>query len=257
MTFEHYPFDPCHLSWNDLYHEPGLVRGIMKVWRDDGLPKNVPMQITESNLAFDTATQYMQPFGALWLADYAGSFLTAGGKSLFYYQWEPLPMYHGCGGWGTFGMFNVEANYEVTQDTAQFFAAQMLTREWVDPVDQSHFVYPASTDIKDIHGHVLVTAYAVRRPDTHWSLLLVNKDQSNPHSVVVEFHDSSKHSNHYFKGTVKQVSFGADNYIWHAMGQNGYADPDGPAVLSDQSGGKGVEYALPKASITVLKGEVQ
>jgi hypothetical protein len=75
--------------------------------------------------------------------------------------------------------------------------------------------------------------------------------------VVVEFHDSSKHSNHYFRGAVRQVSFGADNYVWHANGQNGYADPDGPAVGSDQSGGKGVEYTLPKASITVLRGMVK
>jgi hypothetical protein len=255
MTFEHYPFDPCHLTWNDLYQEPALVRGIVKVWRDDGLPRNVPMQITESNLAFDTADQYMQPFGALWLADYAGSFLTAGGKALFYYQAETLPMYHGCGGWGTFGMFNVDANYNVTQNTAQFFSAQILNEEWVDPVDQAHFVYPASTDIKDSRGHVLVTAYSVQRPDKEWSLLLVNKDQSNPHSVVVEFQDSSKH--HYFRGTVKQVSFGADNYVWHKSGQNGYANPDGPAVSSDQSGGKGAEYVLPKASITVLRGTVQ
>jgi hypothetical protein len=257
MTFEHYPFDPCHLTWNDLYQEPALVRGIVKVWRDDGLPKNVPMQITESNLAFDTADQYMEPFGALWLADYAGSFLTAGGKALFYYQAETLPMYQGCGGWGTFGMFNVDANYDVTQNTAQFFSAQILNREWVDPVDEEHLVYPASADIKDGRGHVLVTAYSVRRPDGKWSLLLVNKDQANPHSVVVEFHDASKHSNHYFQGTVKQVSFGADNYVWHANGQNGYANPDGPAVSSYESGGKGVEYTLPKASVTVLRGDVR
>ena len=166
-------------------------------------------------------------------------------------------MYDGCGGWGTFGMFNVDGNYNVTQDTAQFFSAQMLTQEWLDPVDESHFVYPASTDIKDSHGHLLVTVYSVRRPDKRWSLLLVNKDQANPHSVVVEFHDSAKHSNHYFQGTVRQVSFGADNYVWHAKGQNGYARPDGPAVISDQSGGKGVEYTLPKASVTVLRGAVR
>jgi len=257
MTFEHYPLDPCHLTWNDLHQEPALVRGIVKVWRDDGLPENVPMQITESNLAFDTADQYMEPFGALWLADYAGAFLTAGGKAIFYYQWEPLPMYQGCGGWGTFGMFNVDANYNVTQDTAQFFSAQMLTQEWVDPVDQPHFVYPASADIKDGKGHVLVTAYSVRRPDQQWALLLVNKDQASSHSVMVEFHDSAKRSNRYFRGTVKQVSFGADNYVWHANGQNGYADPDGPAVASDQLGGKGVEYTLPKASVTVLRGAVK
>lgn len=257
MTFEHYPFDPCHLTWSNLYQEPALVRGIMKVWRDDGLPANVPMQITESNLAFDTATQYMQPFGALWQADYAGSFLTAGGQALYYYQWEPLPMYRGCGGWGTFGMFNVDLNLNITQVTAQFFSAQILTQEWADPVDQTHVVYPAASDIKDSRGHTLVTAYSVLRPDGQWSLLLVNKDQNSPHSPKVKFHDSAHHSNHYFAGTVTEVSFGADNYVWHRMGQNGYANPDGPAVTSNQPGGKGVEYALPKASVTVLRGTVQ
>src|SRR5271165_908005 len=154
-------------------------------------------------------------------------------------------------------MFNVDSHYNVTQDTAQFFSAKIMTQEWVDPGDQLHFLYPASADIKDGRGHVLVTAYSVLRPDKEWSLLLVNKDEENPHSVVVEFHNSSNHSNHYFQGTVKQVSFGADNYVWHAKGQNGYANPDGPAVSSNQSGGKGVEYALPKASVTVLRGLVQ
>ncbi|HYA24736.1 MAG TPA: discoidin domain-containing protein [Terriglobales bacterium] len=257
MTFEHYPFDPCNLHWANLYAEPQLVQGIMKVWRHDGLPSNVPMEITESNLAYDTATQYMQPFGAIWLADYAGSFLTAGGHALFYYQWEPLPMYQGCGGWGTFGMFNVDLNYNVKQATSQFFAANVLTQQWVDPVDQNHAVYPASTNITDGQGNVLVTAYSVQRPDGLWSLLLVNKDQFTPHSLTVDFHNSANNSDHYFQGTVTQVSFGSDNYVWHANGQKGYANPDGPAVTSPQPGGKGTQYTLPASSITVLKGTVQ
>jgi len=139
----------------------------------------------------------------------------------------------------------------------QFFSAQILTQEWVDPVDKKHSVYPASSDIKDSHGHILVTVYSVLRPDGQWSLLLVNKDRSNPHSVAVDFQNSSDHSHHYFQGTVKQVSFGADNYVWHAHGQDSYANPDGPATKSDQRGGKGMEYTLPKASITVLRGMVQ
>jgi hypothetical protein len=257
MTFEHYPFNPCHIAWGDLYQEPELVRGIMKIWRNDGLPKDVPMQITESNLAYDTAIEYMQPFGALWVADYAGTFLTAGGQGLFYYQWEPLPMYRGCGGWGTFGMFNVDLSYNIRQVTSQYFSAQLLTQQWAQPVDETHQVYPAASNIKDSKGHVLVTAYSVLRPDGQWALLLVNKDENNPHSVQVEFHDSSGDSKHYFSGNVDQISFGADNYTWHADGQDGTADPDGPAVTSYQNGGKGMQYTLPAASVTVLRGMVQ
>jgi len=257
MTFEHYPFDPCNLHWQNLYDEPQLVEHIIKVWRHDGLPADVPMQITESNIAYDTAIEYMQPFGALWLADYAGAFLTAGGQALFYYQWEPLPMYQGCGGWGTFGMFNVDLNYNVLQLSSQFFSAQMLTQQWAEPVDRQHVIYPAASDIVNSGGNVLVTAYSVLRPDGRWSLLLVNKDRFTPHSVQVDFHNSANQSDHFFAGEVTQVTFGADNYTWHPHGQRGYANPDGPAVTSTEPGGKGVEYTLPAASVTVLRGEVR
>ena len=257
MTFEHYPFDPCNVRWFDLYQEPQIVSHVMQGWRNDGLPPGVPMEITEANLAYDQATQYMQPFGALWAADFAGAFLTAGGQGLYYYQWEPLPMYHGCGGWGTFGMFNVDARYNVKQDTSQFFSAQLLNLEWVQPGDSLHAVYPASTDITDASGHVLVTVYSVLRPDGNWSLLLVNKDQFSAHSLTVDFHNAGDGSDHYFLGNVTQVSFGADNYVWHPNGQNGFANPDGPAVTSSEPGGKGVLYTLPTASVTVLRGVVQ
>jgi len=79
------------------------------------------------------------------------------------------------------------------------------------------------------------------------------KDQNSAHSLPVEFHNSSDRSNHYFAATAKQVSFGADS----PNGQNGHAAPDGPAVKSDQPGGKGAEYTLPRASVSVLRGTVQ
>ena len=36
VSFEHYPFPPCEVTWADLYREPELVRHILQVWRDDG-----------------------------------------------------------------------------------------------------------------------------------------------------------------------------------------------------------------------------
>ncbi|HEX7363307.1 MAG TPA: discoidin domain-containing protein, partial [Bryobacteraceae bacterium] len=41
MSFEHYPFAPCQTTWDDLYKEPYLIKHIMQVWRQDGLPPNV------------------------------------------------------------------------------------------------------------------------------------------------------------------------------------------------------------------------
>ncbi|MBV8053533.1 MAG: discoidin domain-containing protein, partial [Acidobacteriaceae bacterium] len=51
VSFEHYPFPPCEITWSDLYREPELTRGILKIWRDDGVPADVPLMNTESNVS--------------------------------------------------------------------------------------------------------------------------------------------------------------------------------------------------------------
>ena len=35
-------------------------------------------------------------------------------------------------------MFMVDENYEIKSKTSQFFAAQLLTQEWAQPVDAEH-----------------------------------------------------------------------------------------------------------------------
>ncbi len=51
FSFEHYPIDPGKVVWSSLYDEARLVTHIMQVWREDGVPKEVPLLITESNLS--------------------------------------------------------------------------------------------------------------------------------------------------------------------------------------------------------------
>jgi hypothetical protein len=154
-------------------------------------------------------------------------------------------------------MFMVDENYEIKSRTAQFFAAQLLTQEWAQPVDAEHRTFAASSDVKDAEGHLLVTAYAVLRPDGQWSLMLINKDYDNPHPVRITFHDSAANSDRFLAGPVTMTTFGKAQYQWHPGRKKGYADPDGPAVTSTLSGGEGVQYALPPASITVLRGKTK
>ncbi len=47
---------------------------------------------------------------------------------------------------------------------------------------------------------LLVTSYAVHRPDGNWSLMLVNRDETNPHSVRVVFEDSKSKRERRFQG---------------------------------------------------------
>ncbi|MGB6630093.1 MAG: discoidin domain-containing protein, partial [Terriglobales bacterium] len=48
VSFEHYPFEPCTITWKTLYTEPPLMKHILQVWRDDGVPKDVPLMVTEN-----------------------------------------------------------------------------------------------------------------------------------------------------------------------------------------------------------------
>jgi hypothetical protein len=104
-------------------------------------------------------------FGAPWLGDSFAGFLTAGGKATFYYHALPYsPPHPACkNSWGTYRMFMTDRNYNIKQKTSQFYAAQMITQDWVQLKDAEHKLFTAASDIKDADGHILVTAYALLR----------------------------------------------------------------------------------------------
>ncbi len=102
---------------------------------------------------------------------------------------------------------------------------------------------------------MLVTAYALERPDGQWSVMLVNRDQSNDHTVKVVFNHGS--AAEHFAGQVDRITFGSNEYVWHAEGDRGHADPDGPPSRSTVSGGADAVYQIPRASITVLRGKLE
>jgi len=256
MSFEHYPYDGCETPWENLYQEPELITHIMKVWRDDGLPSGIPLLDTETNDHGGEAA--VDIFGALWLADSFGGFLTAGGKSTHYYHdLSYSPPHPACASsWGTYHMFMVDQHYQIQQKTSQFFAAQLITQEWAEPKDAEHRLYAASSEVKDSDGHLLVTGYPLQRPDGQWSLMLINKDHDYPHRVRIVFHDAASNHDTFFLGPVAMITFGKAQYQWHAARKKGYADPDGPPATSRLTGGENAQYNLPAASVTVLRGRL-
>lgn len=275
FSFEHYPYDPCRIPWGSLYDEPDLVGHIMQVWREDGVPSGIPMFITESNLSSSASETYMDVFSALWLADYVGSFVTNGGKGLYYFHYLPLQMEHGCNDSpGTFGMYTLDVNYQVQQYLAQYFAAQLINLEWVQPGSGEHHVFAARGDFSDGAGHGLVTAYALQRPDGEWSLLIVNRDQLTAHSFRATFHDDVAHTVSSFSGQVAISIFGSQQYEWHPaattfmahsehaaeqpviVNTKGYAAPDGPALHATKKVSPDSMFEIPPASIMVLRGKL-
>ena len=258
VSFEHYPLNPCEINWSDLYREPELVEGTLKAWRDDGVPTNVPLMNTESNVSWSLTDPMQDLFAGLWLADSVGAFLTLAGPGGVYYHSpiQPEPLRPGCQAWSTYGNFVADDKLDVKQHTAQYFASQLLNLDWVKHGAGTHQLYPAGGDLKDEAGHELITAYAVKRPDRQWSLLIVNKDPSNAHEVNLSFEGEGKEVSKGFTGTVQMVTFGAAEYVWHPSGPTSHADPDGPPKRSAIEWKEGQKVWLPEASVTVLTGKI-
>jgi hypothetical protein len=274
FSFEHYPYDPCKTPWGVLYDEPELVSHIMQVWHEDGVPADMPMFITEGNLSSGASETYEDIFAGVWLADYIGSFLNSGGKGVYFFHYLPLQMEPGCNSSpGTFGMFTIGANYQIQQPLAQFFVAQLINLEWVQPGGGDHQVFPAKSDAQDGAGHDLVTAYAVKRPDGQWAVMAVNRDQQNAHHVRIAF-EGQPNKGGSFAGPVEVSTFGSTQYQWHpaqtrfmAHAENngertivattrGTADPDGPIVHTKVTAAKDTVYDLPAASVVVIRGNL-
>jgi F5/8 type C domain len=255
MSFEHYPFGSCGTDTEkNLLQEPGLVAGIVKTWFQDGLPPGTPLLITETNYSANTSEHFQDITGALWFADFAGSFLSAGGTGLNLYEYEPDPLFnyaHCAQGWGSWGMWNADNRYRIKQPTSQYFAAQLLTQAWGQPVDANQMLFSASSDILDSRKRQIVTAYALHRPDGAWALLLINKDPQNAYTVQVTFQGTS--GTQHFSSPVASYLLSPAQYVWHPDGKQSHAAPDGPFLTGSQSGGPSATYTLPASSLTVLR----
>jgi hypothetical protein len=255
VSFEHYPFDRCHVSWNDLYREPEVMKHILDVWRNDGVPKDIPLMVTESSLAAGLTGPMSRILGGLWLADSIGSFFEGGGAAYYHSPIQPQPTQSTCQGGASWSNFEADSDYNITGYTAFYWAAHMVNLEWISHRSGIHRMFPSSVDLRDGAGNTVVTTYAVHRPDGNWSLMLVNRDPSHAHPVRVVF-ESSGHAGSFI-GPVHFVTFGAEQYVWNDKDSGSYANPDGPPIGRALPGGPQAIYTLPKSSITVLRGLVE
>jgi hypothetical protein len=185
------------------------------------------------------------------VADSVGAFLTAGGAVYYHSPIQPEPLRPGCQGFGTYGNYVADEKLNVKTFTSQYHASRLIHLERVQHRAGVHKLYPAACDLQDAAGHTLITAYSVERPDGNCSLMLINKDQSNPHQVRIAFDDASHKS---FTGPITMITFGSDQYIWKSDGPNGHPDPNEPPVTKTLAAGTQF-ITLPKASVTILRAK--
>lgn len=241
MSFEHYPFlingfsPPC--EWDTLYQEPGIMKHVLQMWRDDGVPKEVPLIISESGITAGAGKKgYMGVTGnAIWECDAFGTFFEQGGTAFY----RPA-INNGAGGrrgspgplgGGTYG----------TPQYTPFTSAHLINFEWLQHEAGANQIFPAAADLVDASGRVVITAYAVHRPDDTWSLMLINHDLYAAHPVQLVLEDA-KHVAHAFTGPVTFTQY------CNNPEENKYTTT---APTADEA------YTLPIGSITIIRGKLQ
>src|SRR5579864_5047201 len=214
VSLEHYPFEPCSITWKSLYREPQMMKHILDALREAGVPKAIPIMVTESHISWRLTGPMSTIFAALWLADNIGSFFEGGGAAFYHSPIQPQPVQDTCLGPASWSNFVADRDYNITGYTSPYWAARMINIEWVQHRSGVHRMFPSSVAIKDSEGNALVTSYAVHRPDGNWSLMLVNRDETCSHAVRVVFEDAKRKREASFSEPVTVVTFGSEQYVW-------------------------------------------
>lgn len=256
LSFEWYPFDEvCEPIAPRLRRGPALLADALAELHDQGLPRDTPLLMTEYGYSAFSAQAQVDLPGALFNADAVGAFLTSGGATAYLYGYEPSPIYKGpnCDTWGNNALFLSDERRRVLARTATYHGAKLLAQQWAGNPTQPHRVYPARVEGVSDETSAL-SAYAVKRPDSQWAALLINKDPEREWTVTLRFAGPGPDMVAPWRGPTDLYQFSADQYRWRADGERGRPLRDQPprhTVLPEQDLA-GVR--LPPWSLTVVRG---
>jgi hypothetical protein len=269
FSFEFYPFDNvCADPAPQLLKIPKCLRAMFTSLRADGVPSNIPWLITEYGYSVFGGRPEVDIEGALFNADTVGAFLSLGGAKPYLYGYEPnyLQDELKCS-WGNLMMLQLSPKSDQLNRLSAYYAAQLLTKEWMQPVNEQHEIFPVVVNEtkNDAHGlsavasakagvrPLAVTAYAVRRPDKQWALLAINKHPKRAAQLNVEFTLPGEKQPLSFVGQVEVIQFSRAQYAWRDDGSNGHPIRSLPPAQFTREAS--ASYQLPPYSLTVLRGK--
>ncbi len=256
FSFEFYPFDNiCAPAPPQLLETPSRLKSMLDSLRGDGVPPDIPWLMTEYGYSVFGGRHEVDIEGALFDADTVGTFLTLGGGKSYLYGYEPnyLQDELKCS-WGNLMMLQLNPNNDQVNRLSAYYAAQLITKEWMQPTNESHDTFRVATKQKKLTSSPAVSVYAVRRPDKQWALLAINKHPKHAAQLDVQFNIPSAQQPIRFVGQVEVVQFSQQQYAWHDDGPNGHPIRSlPPARLTREAS---PTYELPPYSLTVLRGKL-
>jgi F5/8 type C domain len=257
FTFEWYPFDEvCAPAAPQLASNTRLLADALAGLRPEILPESTPVYITEYGYSSFAAEAEVNIEGALLNADTVGLFLTLGGERAYLYGYEPNEIIsESACTWGNNMLFRVDERGRILFRTATYYGARLVTEVWAQPSDARMEVFPAASDIIDEQGQPLVTAYALRRPDGHWSLLIINKDPVKTFDVGLKILDRQTGDSNEPRLPADLYQYSRAQYLWHPERDLGHPLLDLPPAHTVIAPGASSSVSLPPYSLTVFREE--
>ena len=214
FSFEFYPFDNiCADAAPQLLQTPRRLSAMMTSLRADGVPTAIPWLLTEYGYSVFAGRIEVDIEGALFNADAVGTFLTLGGSKPYLYGYEPnyLQDELKCS-WGNLMMLQLKPNGDELNRLSSYHAAQLITKEWMQPTNETHDIFPVTIKPKNPMLSSVLTVYAVRRPDKQWALLAINKHPNRTARLSVQFNLSGAQPPVIFTGSVDVTQFSREQY---------------------------------------------
>ena len=258
FSFEWYPFDEvCEPVAPQLASAPELLADALRDMEQRGLSRQIPWIISEYGYSAFATRAELDIEGALLNADIAAKFLTLGGDQAFLFGYTPG--YAGRDFPCTAGnnmLFSMDNDGDIGHRFATYFGARLVTQEWLQPGDEVHEIYPATSSVHNADGEELITAYAVHRPDGLWSLLLINKDPKRSFQTNVIFRNPRSRSTAGFHGRIDTFQYSSKQYVLGGNPNNPYplkADEPENRIVQTRFPGP-TQITLPPYSLTVVRG---
>ena len=255
FSFEWYPFDDiCEPVASQLARATDMLTGALGEMQRQGVTHKFPWIISEYGYSAFATRAEISIEGALFNADVVGRFLALGGDQAFLYGYPPSqPVIDECTA-GNNMLFFMDANGDIKYPYAPYFSARLLTQEWLRR-DGWHELYLATVSVPGTSLSSIVTAYAVHRPDDLWSVLLINKDPLQTHTVQVRFKGLNREPIQKFVAPLEQFQYSSAQYVLNNDPFNPVPiknDPPSQTNLNDANSIK-----VPPYSLTVLRGKLK
>jgi hypothetical protein len=207
FSFEWYPFDDvCDDVQTQLAETKVLLDEVLAQWRSEGVPTTIPWLATEYGWSSYAAQAEIDIPGALFNTEFVADFLTAGGAGAYFYGVEPDTIFAEplpCHQYGNHLLFLGDQNHRILSKLATYHAATLLTRTWLAR-DGVHELYPVAGTTP------LLRAWAVKRPNGTFALLVINKDAKRTFTIRVDGWSQ-----------VEVTQFSPREYAWAANGESG------------------------------------